>query len=259
LLGKQLKANEIKRACCEYSWEEQEKMFSIFFLNGTISIFEDFVERLASLIAGEDEIRRIYKDLQYPSQSGKGYLRAYSRFGDPISYLKDVFNAPFVVNRWYSGGRVQELLYCYRFFKEIRNAFAHNGGRATDLVVGAYNAFAPHATEAGLGVRVVPEHTVPVKGEEIEVRLRGIYGFNDVVLRLIATYDVDLSNRETAKNELLRRLKRLEAHNRARLGVEKQEKKIQGMLSTAGFPRANLTPEFRAFLKANEYVPDYWD
>ena len=43
------------------------------------------------------------------------------------------------------------LILCYRYFKEIRNAQVHSGGIANQTAVDAYNAFLPVSGKAGLG------------------------------------------------------------------------------------------------------------
>jgi hypothetical protein len=45
-LGSGVRGNEIKRACVENSWEDQENRFASILLMNNIAIFEDYVESL---------------------------------------------------------------------------------------------------------------------------------------------------------------------------------------------------------------------
>lgn len=258
-LGSKVKGNEIKRACVDNSWEEQKFRFATILLTNTISIFEDFVESLVSLTLSGDNRRKAYKALQYPQGgSGRSYTYAYAALGAATPELAGVFNPSHTKSRWYSGQKIQALLLCYRVFKEIRNALSHNGGRATAELLTAHQNFLPLATNAGLGVKEVPVYAVPVLDQNVGLELRGIYGFSDVVLRTIATYDLDLADRPGALCEINRRLGRIGGAARARVDEGKQAKRIDGLLRQAFLPSAVQTPAFRQFLKATDRVPDYW-
>ena len=181
--GTGMHGNELKRACVTNSWDQQQERFASVLSTNTIAIYEDFADQLASLTLNGDTKRRTYKDLQYPSLSGRGFERAYSALGPAVPELLGVFTTP---SKWHSPTQIQALTYCFRFFKELRNALTHNGGRATPELMGAYGDFAPVATPSALGVKEAPAHEVPILGQPIKLVLRGVYGFSDVVLRMIA-------------------------------------------------------------------------
>lgn len=258
-LGSKTKGNEIKRACIDNSWDEQKSRFASIFLTNTISIFEDFAENLTSLTLTGDAQRRAYKALQYPvAPTGRNYTNAYAELGNTIPELAGVFSSPANASRWYSGAKIQELLLCYRVFKEIRNALSHNGGKASQALLDAHQRFVPVATTSDLGVREVPIYTPPVLNQTVELDLRGIYGFSDIVLRIIATYDVDLSDRPGALLEVGRRLGRIEGSARARVDPEKQKKRIEGLLRQSFLPSAIQTPQFKQYLRDTDKIPNYW-
>jgi hypothetical protein len=217
-LGSDIRGNEIKRACVDNSWEEQQARFASILLTNTIAIFEEFVDGLASLtIADEVQVRRTGKALQYSvAAGGRNYLNGYNELGPSAAELIGVFNSGSALGRWYSGSHTENLLRCYRFFKEIRNAGAHSGGRATTELMNAYAAFQSVATPAQLGVKKVPAHTAPILNQVILPDLRGIYAFSDIVLRFIATYDRDLSDRSGALTDIDQRLGSISALQRSR-------------------------------------------
>lgn len=260
-LGSNIRGNEIKRACVDNSWSDQEARFSSILLTNTIAIFEEFLDGLVGLtISDEEKARKFAKALQYPvAAKGRNYTDAYAALGTPLPELAGVFTSGAALGRWYSGKSIQNLLICYRFFKEMRNAVVHNGGKATTELVTAYSLFKPIATPALLGVKEVPKHNAPVLGQVTLPDLRGAYGFGDVVLRLIATYDRDLSDRRGGLASVDDRLGTLPGINRAReIKVSRRARLIAGLFQNAYFPKANLTPGFNAFLKKTGRIPDYW-
>lgn len=257
--GSGVRGNEIKRACIDNSWDNQKSIFASILLTNTISIFEEFSERLVGLTLSGDAKRRAWKALQYPnSTGGRGYQAAYSALGNSVPELDGVFNDPNRRGRWYSGQSLQNLLLCYRFFKEMRNSLAHNGGRASAELIDAYTQFSQVATEAALNVREVPRHTQPVLGQKIEFDLRGINGFSNIVLKIIATYDADLSNREGAKKDIHNRLGKIKGSDRNTHAPEKREKRIRGLLMNSNLPHATLTENFLIFLKNTDRIPSCW-
>jgi hypothetical protein len=135
---------------------------------------------------------------------------------------------------------------------------SHNGGKASAGLIAAHEQFAPVATTAALGVKEVPVYRPPVLGQSVDLELRGMYGFSDIVLRIIATYDLDLSDRPGALLEVDRRLGQTAGPARARVDDAKQDKRINGLLRQASLPSAVHTPAFTKFLKDTGRIPDYW-
>ena len=258
-LGSGVRGNEIKRACIDNTWADQEARFAAILLTNTISIFEEFAERLVGITLHGDRKRKASKALQYPnSTDGRGYQSAYSTLGTPVPELRGVFNDPSRHGRWYSGHCLQNLLLCFRFFKEMRNTLSHSGGRATPELIDAYNAFLPIATILDLGVKEIPAHSAPVLDKRIDLDLRGVNGFSNIILRIIATYDTDLSDRESAKSDIQRRLGSIQGAARGHIDKIKKEKRIRGLLTNANLPFATLTPSFLNFLRSTDRIPDYW-
>jgi hypothetical protein len=259
-LGSGVRGNEIKRACIENSWEDQTGRFASILLTNTIAIFEEFLDRFVELTLSGDAKTKAVKALQYPAmKTGRNYLQAYAALGRSLPELEGVFNSGAALGRWYTGGNLQNLLLCYRFFKEIRNAGVHSGGRATVGLMDAYAAFQPIASAALLGVKEVPKHTAPTLNQVVTPNLRGVSAFSDVVLRLIATYDRDLSDRKGALCDIDVRLGKLPLTWRGRpVTAKKRQKVITGLLHSATLPTANQTAGFITFLKKTDRIPSTW-
>lgn len=258
--GSGVRGNEIKRACVDVTWDDQVGRFAQILLVNTISIFEEYIERLVELNIPTGQLRdSTRKQLQFPSPSNgsKGYRRAYQTMSRLAPELNGVFSP--TVSKLYSGPTIQNLLLCYRFFKEIRNVFAHNGSRANSSLMDAYAQFLPVATTAALGTKAVPKHTPPVLDQPVELDLFGVNDFSNVILRLIASYDIDLSNRAGALADISNRLNSIPPHKRGHIfSTRTRERRIQGLLQNSGLPKATLTPAFISWLKATNRIPAHW-
>ncbi len=90
---------------------------------------------------------------------------------------------------------IDNYLRCYRYFKEVRNAIIHCNGLAQAHHVTAYNDFAGIATAANLKVKEVPHHFHVSLGSKVDLSLRGVVGFSEIVQRLIVSIDGDVSMR----------------------------------------------------------------
>lgn len=91
-LGSGVRGNEIRRACVDVTWEKQKARFASILLMNTISIFEEFTDRIASLALSGLAKDKATRDLQFPTvHTRKGYQRAYAAFGPPVPELNGVF------------------------------------------------------------------------------------------------------------------------------------------------------------------------
>jgi hypothetical protein len=96
-------------------------------------------------------------------------------------------------------------------------------------------------------------------GKVINPSLRDPYGFSDVVLRLIATYDRQLSDRKGALVDVDRRLGKLPGVKQAHtIDVNKRRRLIEGLMLDATLPKGIITPELMRFLKHTKRIPAHW-
>jgi hypothetical protein len=262
-----MRGGELKRACLTNSWEAQLERFASLILVNTIAVYEDYVARMAEIAANGDEKleRDIATAMQFPGGASvipgtRGRDWAYSKFGPTSAGLANVFGSAKRRNKRYSPTNIDNLLICYRFFKAMRNKLAHSGGRADTEAVNAYQRFLPIASPSSLGLQEVPKHNPITLGGPIRLELRGVIGLCDVILRIIATYDVDLSDRQLAEQELLLRLKPIPGNRRLIKGVDPQirERRISELIKEARLPDVNITPQLKALLKDKSIIPSFW-
>jgi hypothetical protein len=262
-LGSGMRGGELKLACVDTPWERQKSEFAEFVLSSVIAAFEDYTGRLAELdVTRNDKFRRkVSQSLQFPikvpGQNPRGFSWAISTLTFPSSALSGVFQNSYKAHRRYSAATLGNLLICYRFFKCMRNMVAHNGGRADQETIDAYNRFSAVSSVAALGLPEVPEHNhLTLKGP-IKLELRGVIGLSDIVLRIIRTYDVTLSESALAEAQIRTRVKPIPSKRQfAKKG--NGERRITAHIYGNGFPKPQPTSNFVKFLKKESLVPHFW-
>lgn len=256
--GSGIGGGSLKRTYVDRPWEEQQEMFAQLLLTNSISAFEHFTSELARLSGVPQRSQRtISKNLQFP---GRSRTDAYRQLGPKIPALNAAFDWDNFVSMRYAPHEIDNLLKCYRFFKEQRNAIAHNGAFATQDTASAYADFSPVATKIALGVNEVPYHTaISSAGDPVKLSLRGVIGFTDILLRIIATYDVEFSEYRIAEAELRERFPTAIAGTWYRHTTDtKRRRQVAKKLDFDGtLPKVIPTPAFIQLLKDLGAIPSY--
>jgi hypothetical protein len=253
-LGSEMRGGELRRACIEIPWERQRADFAEFILIACIATFEEYTARIAEIAAPPSRQRQLSKVLQFPTQNSASPVATIVR---PSSALRGVFSTSLQSNRRYSPNTLNHLLICFRFFKETRNAIAHNGGRASQEAVDAYNRFRSVATTSALGLSEVPKHHPLRLGDEVRLELRGVIGLSDVILRIISTYDGQLCESDLAEREIVDRVEPVQKKSqfvKARL----RDKRIAAMFRNCGLPGVTITSDLVELLRRKNTIPAFW-
>jgi hypothetical protein len=253
-LGSGMRGGELKRACAETPWDRQKADFAEFILVTLIAAFEEYTARMAELAAPTSRQRAVSKRLQYPLNAGQS---AFSALIVPSAALGGVFTLGILANKRCVPQALNNLLICYRFFKEMRNMLAHNGGIADQQCLKSYAAFQTVATTSALGLPEVPRHHAVTLNDPIKLELRGVIGLSDVILRIISTYDAELAASALAEHEVLRRLSPVQKKDQL-IKAAHRDKRILRMVHNSGLPAANVTAQFVGFLKHNGIIPKFW-
>jgi hypothetical protein len=209
--------------------------------------------------------RKISTSLQFPGgisaisgAPSRDFATRY--FSAPSRALAGVFTRDPRSQRRYAGGKLDNLLVCYRFFKALRNAIAHNGGRANNEVLNSYARFKPIATGAALGLKEAPIHSpISQVGDLIHLNLRGVTGLSNIILHIVTTYDTDFGETRPAEREVAARVKQASGEDRRTITTRspKREQQIIARVRSANLPSVNLTPAFEKFLKSEGLIPSY--
>lgn len=217
VLGSKIRGANLHRLANQQAWSEMQQWFSRLLLSEVCALFEGWIESALDELALPQTIRKagtrnsLDKHLQFPtsfdssSTAIKGGMFAVAEVqGSGSSFIQNCMLPTMAKSKKNSTRTLEKLLVCYRVFKEARNDFTHHGGRASQRTVDAYAAFA-HETASSLGINEKPELPPVSLNNQIQLSLRGVVGFSDVVLRLIATFDLLLSDSAFAENVLKKR------------------------------------------------------
>ena len=117
-----------------------------------------------------------------------------------------------MLNSW---NNREDLLRAYRYFKEMRNTIMHGGGVASPSTVDAYSAFV-NIPISNLYFGKPPLAPMVAAGLPVKLELSDVVGLSNIVHRLIVTFDAALAVSTYAENDLVRRLQRSYALNKAK-------------------------------------------
>lgn len=201
--GSGIRSASLKRSCVQLSWDSQKEQFAKFLLIEFCALYEAWIDGVFDELGQNNGLS---KQLQFPTNGANGVGSVLAMLHANISPELQASIYPVLqTNRKYSFAQLNELLVCYRYFKECRNAIVHYGGVATAKSVNAYSAYSL-LNASSLGVSEVPEHhAISGQGSIVKLSLRGVVGFGEVVLKLISTLDAEISKASIAENVLVER------------------------------------------------------
>lgn len=191
VLGSGIRGANLKRSCIDSSWDLQQEQFAKFLLIEFCALYEAWIDEVLNEIGQSNGAS---KQLQFPTNGTYGVRNALATLQTTISpELETAIYPSLQTNRKYSLAQLDELLICYRYFKECRNVLVHNGGIATQRAADAYAAYAL-LTKAALGVTEVPAHyPILAQNDRVKLSLRGVAGFGEIILKLVSTLDIEIS------------------------------------------------------------------
>jgi len=228
-------------------------------LMSTCSLFEGWISAAVAEIApnlSDKDRDGIEKGLQFPTTIRKGIASGVSVYlplavGEISNDMMDTFCAALSEKDKYAKMNVEQHLVAYRAFKEARNALVHRGGIAnkkTENAIAEYQQRVPDA--ASLGVKRRPSIRPTQDGQKVHVTVEDVVGFSDVVIRLITTYDAELSSSVRAEHLLAKRvLARYPLGLSSERGRDLSDRKLIGLLHEANLPTPKHMSKVRNLLK----------
>ena len=256
--GSGIRGANLRRACIDTSWEDQKQEFSRFLLVEFCALYETWCEgALAEL--GLSSIDS--KSLQFPTKHiagipKKGIGHALARINATPSPVLTAALYPLLCgNRKYSKAYLENLLICYRYFKELRNALVHAGGTTSSVFISAQTAYT-NLTPTGLGVTEVPEYITHAPGDSAKVSLRGVTGFGEIVLRLICTLDAELVQTSGAEQAFVKRWKAKHGNGAVAIpsNSPRRQDRIRRLIRQLDLPLPNATTQLDSWLRAGGLI-----
>jgi hypothetical protein len=254
VFGSNIHGANLRRACSEITWDDQKSMFASFILTNAFAIYECWADEILQSV-GSSSIKGIR--LQFDDTPGKVGLPGTiaSLCATESITLRRAYFPVFSGTAKYSSALMPNLLKCYRYFKEARNAQIHRGGLANDRDEEVYRQFAPVSDKTSLGMRGVLVHEPLVSGQVVKLHIRGVVGFCDILLRLMSTVDADLC--KSIKTEpVFERMVRAAGGARRMLStrIERRNRQVVKICTTAGLPRPADVGAVYDFLRAKRIV-----
>lgn len=224
------------RSCIEFSWEKQKEDFAKIILINLFAFHESWVENILNEL--EKNAHNRIKGMQFPSMTGKQGV--FDILNDLLSSrsseLTDAFYSVYASNKKYGVDKLNNLLICYRYFKECRNCFMHAGGITSKHLAEASALYA--ALDAGdLNTNVKPEATIFKLNDKVDLKIEGVVGFADIILQIITTIDAELIQSIEAEKVFFSRIRNFLGNKPAALDPlpRVKAKKMKSILQQSGF------------------------
>lgn len=138
---------------------------------------------------------------------------------------------------------ITDAVLALRYFKELRNAIVHSGGRASAAVIQTQKDYEQSIATAPLWTHYQPPRYVPAQiGDEIEVDHHGVVGLTGLVQRCIVTFELAFLRTPAGEDAYLKRWKEL-FHKRGSLPADagRRGRALASMQAKIGGPFP-LTP-----------------
>lgn len=240
------------RKCIQETWEEQEFRVASNLLSNVFACYEGWLQELLNSIQSFSERRN--KRMQFPN-SCRTELLLLQNGGSQT--LIDAFYMTYKnKSRLYNLNHLENYLIAYRYFKECRNAIIHCGGLTTQNVVDACAAY-KRLSSADIDVAELPIYIETTKDNPLELSLRGVVGFSQVILRLVSTLDVEFIKCKNADLAFLNSIMSLPHDNfpyMASTSLNKRNKDIEHVCGRAYFNCPSEFDNLFSFLRANKIM-----
>lgn len=193
-----------KKSFIDLSWDDFENNLSWLLLNSLFSIYEGYLNNLKSDFSlSDNDIKNLQFPTEIDSSTGipcSGYDKIIrdinSRSNSNI--MNDCFYSKYKSSKNYPLVPIENLLKCYRYFKELRNCYVHNNIIASQKLKDAYDNYI--TVKSSLGIKKELIIDVPVVDTEIKAYLYGVIGFSEIILRLLYHLDTELLKTTQGEN-----------------------------------------------------------
>lgn len=226
----------------------QERLAWILLVDAC-SIFEGFIAKLSEQIG-----IKCKKNLEFPSEA----RNVIEHYKSQDKLLLNCFYKSRKKVKEYPTASLEDLLKCYRYFKEIRNCYTHNAAYADDKLIEAYKDFIPVNKKSALGldsalkISVITEDK---KNERISINLYGVIGFTNILIKLIYMYDTEFMCTNGGLEYFSQKIKKsVKEKVNLSSNAERRKQKIASICKAAGFWKPDDEEAMLNYLKKNNLV-----
>lgn len=192
------------RIVYEYSWEHEEEFLAEILLIYATAIFDDWAENFVketlphcSNNKKKDVIETIRQGEYDPNKKVKVYDSYMEKLSCQLpSEVHDCFKIKTRKKKYNDN-----LIRLYRYFKACRNCIAHGDKTFSKSVAHKFQEVRYLKAE-DFGMKEIPKMACSEQGEPFRLYLRGVVGFYDVLIRIIAHLDKVAAERKCFDNQL---------------------------------------------------------
>lgn len=256
--GSGIRGANLRRSCIDSSWEDQQQEFARFLLFEFCSLYEAWCEGTLKELGATASLS---KHLQFPttftnSAPSRGLRHAVNSILQGGSQIMAESIYPSIArNKKNSPLHIEQLLICYRYFKEARNSLVHAGGSTSNHFSSAEAAYT-QLTPEQVGLKEVPLIYGHTAGSPIKINLRGVVGFGDIVLRLVSTLDAEFSKSVGAEQALLSRWRTCHGGSAVQVSANQKlcHERIKRLVRKLDLPTPAVTANFETWLRNNQCI-----
>jgi hypothetical protein len=253
--GSQLGGADLRGSCVDTPWDEQRARFASIILTSAFAIYESWADEIITELG----IQLSSKRLQFPDSAttnGNGLEATLATLTAVQSTaLAKAYFPIYAQPGKYNIAILANLLLAYRYFKEVRNCEMHHGGIADAKTEAAYHALAVVSDRASLGMGGELVIDPAVDGQPVRLHLRGVVGFSDILLRIIATVDAELCRSSHAERPFRRALAAVKNAPMMYSGTDRRRlQQAASRCQKAGYPRPRDAEAVYAFLRNENLV-----
>lgn len=189
------------------SFVDQTDELALLWINSAIALYEGWLNTISERVfAGDDnKISRLKSCLQFDNKWNTDFTVLIS--GTTSSFMESNFSSKYLAKRHRDPASVENLLKCFRVYKEYRNCYMHNGRKANSYLISAINNYQPVANRNNLPIKKIPLFTQPQLDQPFTLGFDKAILIGDVIMRLIVTVDAILVKTMAAEEEFKQRYK----------------------------------------------------
>lgn len=243
-LGSGIHGVNYKRTFVDTSWEAHQESIAWLFLNNIIPIYEAWTASLQTEAFPVTNGNISAGAMKNPiTAAGGGIVGEINRLtASESQIIKDAFYSQYASKKHRCFANLNNLLICFRYFKQMRNCYMHNNGKANSDLIDRYNEFSNITSASDLNMSEIPEHYAPALNDKIRISLRGVIGFSQVVIQIMLTSDTELLRSQYAEKEMLERLRKvLPAPKTINGNRTRAARQITGIFRAAGYIEPDLS------------------
>ena len=242
ILGAEKRGVDFMKSFSSKSWMEQQGDFAWILLNAIFPIYEGWLEELRDDVFPSMNM----KNMQYPTDINSEISRL-TALASPLLTAGFYPEYSQLRDRCYS--KIENLLKCFRYFKEMRNCYMHNNRIANSKLVNAYNDYIAIATTNNLDASEAPEALIPTIGHLIPISLRGVVGFSYNVIKIIVSCDAELLKSKEAEREFDRKFSSRHGIIRTLTSsLPEANRQVAAYIRQCGLPAPPNLDDFRSYL-----------